>query len=115
MSRQSRSSRFLGPFESALQDYEKTTNIKLAKHPLAEKLQSCDTVKSVTTFLQSQAQEFDDFLESDRIMKSIENTVSTVCVLSETAVLRDTMHLVCPRAPMGVLDFLFLFCSHSHL
>ena len=81
------------------------TNITLAKHPLAEKLQSCHTVKSVTTFLQAQAQEFDAFLGSDRIMKSIENTVSIVCVLSETTALRDTMHLVCPRAPMGVFNF----------
>ena len=107
MSRQSRTSRFPGRFESALQDYEKTTNIMLAKHPLAEKLQSCNTVESVTTFLQSQVQEFDDFRGSDRIMKSIKNTVSILCILSETAVLRhgDAMHLVCAKAPMGVSHF----------
>lgn len=81
------------------------TNIMLAKHPLAEKLQSCNTVESVTTFLRSQVQEFDDFRRSDRIMKSIKNTVSILCMLSETAVLQDAMHLVCARAPMGVSRF----------
>jgi hypothetical protein len=35
-------------FEAALQDYERQTGIALAKHPLAERLQECDSVESIT-------------------------------------------------------------------
>ena len=88
MSGQSRPSRFRELFESALQDYEKTTNISLAKHPLAEQLQNHNSVESITTFLQDYARKFDDFPGSDRFMKSIKNIMSILCTLG------DSVHLV---------------------
>ena len=94
MSRQFQSSRFRALFEAALQDYEKTTNITLAKHPLAEKLQNCHTVEPIITLLQGQAREFGDFPASDRIMKSIKNTVSVLSMLVVTAVFGDAIDIV---------------------
>ena|SRR6266850_5085761 len=84
MSDQSRPSRFRDLFESALQDYEKTTNISLAKHPLAEQLQNHSSVESITTFLQGHARKFDDFPGSDRFTKSIENIITIICTLGNS-------------------------------
>ena len=50
MTDQSGSSRLRVLFDAALLDYEKQTDIALAKHPLAEQLQSCDSVESVPPF-----------------------------------------------------------------
>ena len=102
MTGQSGSSRFRELFQSALQDYEKTTNITLAKHPLAEQIHDCHSVESITAILQGQAREFGDFKGSNRIMKSIKNTVTILCMLATTSALGDSVHLVCPKAPMGV-------------
>ena len=79
MSDQSGSSRLRALFELALRDYESTTNITLAKHPLAEKLENCQSVESITALLQDQAKEFRG---SDRIMRSIGSTVSVLDKLS---------------------------------
>jgi hypothetical protein len=94
MSRQFQSSRFRALFEAALQDYEKTTNITLAKHPLAEKLQNCHTVEPIIIILQDQAREFGDFPGSDRIMKSIKNTVSVLSMLVSIAAFGDAIDIV---------------------
>jgi hypothetical protein len=96
------SSRFRDLFETALRDYEKTTNLTLAKHPLAEHLQNCPSVESITAFLQDKAREFGDFEGRNKIMKSIKSTVSILCMLSTTAALGDALYLVCPKAPMRV-------------
>jgi hypothetical protein len=96
MSGQSRTSRFLELFESALQDYEKTTNISLAKHPLAEQLQNHCSVESITIFLRDRAWKLDGFPGSDRFMKSIENIITILCTLD------NSVHLVMPRGTDGV-------------
>ena len=95
------SSRFRELFESALRDYEKTTNLTLAKHPLAEPLQNCHSVESITAFLQDKAREFGDFEGRNEMMKSIKSTVSILCALSTTAALGDAVYLVCPRRRCG--------------
>jgi hypothetical protein len=48
MSGQSASSHLKVLFETALQDYEWQTGIALANHPLAKRLQECDSVESIT-------------------------------------------------------------------
>lgn len=88
-------------FESALQAYEKKAGVALAEHPLAVKLQSCDSVESITALLQGQAQAFSESRGSDRVMKSIKNTVSSLAKLSATACLAiDIGLLVRQRALM---------------
>jgi hypothetical protein len=102
MSRQARSSRLPRIFGSALQDYEKTTKITLDNHPIADQLRYCHSVEATTKFIQNQAREFGHFRGSDRIMKSITNTVSVLCMLAATAGLSDAVYLVCLEAQMGV-------------
>jgi hypothetical protein len=93
MSDQSGSSHFRVLFEAALQDYEEQTGIALAKHPLAEQLQNCDTVESVTAILDEQARVFSEFKGSDKITKLLKNAVSVLCTLFNSANL-----LVCQKA-----------------
>ena len=82
MAHQSESARFQALFGPALQAYEKKAGVSLVQHPLAIKLQSCDTAKAITGVFQDQAQAFSDFQGSDKIMKSIKMTVS---ILSKIA------------------------------
>ena len=105
MSHQLRTSPFSGIFESALQDYAKTTNITLATHELTKQLRDCHSVNSVTAFLQNQARELGDFRGSDRVMRSIENMISVLHILSDTATFCDGVHPVRSRTLMGCVYF----------
>ena len=94
MADHSGSTRFQALFESALQAYERKTGVKLAQHPLALDLQSCDTVDNIIILLQGQTQAFSDFRERDRMMKAVKATVSILNPLSEAASLVDAVGLV---------------------
>lgn len=96
------SSRFRELFESALRDYERTTDVTLAKHPLAEPLRNRHSVESITDFLQDKTRDFEG---RNRIMKSIESTVSILSVLSTTAALGDAVYLVCPPPRRRCTEF----------
>lgn len=97
MSDQSGSSRLQALFELALRDYELTTDITLAKHPLAEKLENCHSVETITALLQDQAK---GFRGSHRIMRSIESTVSVLDQLSAITTLGSAVSLVRQKTPM---------------
>jgi hypothetical protein len=81
-------------FDAALQDYEKQTGIVLANHPLAEQLQNCHSVESVTTVLREQTQAFSEFRGRDKILKLLKNVVSVLHKLSATADLGQAIGLV---------------------
>ena len=76
--------------------------ISLVEHPLAQKLENCHSVGSITTLLQDQARTFGEFQGRDRIMESIRNAVSFLCKLSTTAALGDGIGLVCQKTLMTV-------------
>ena len=99
---QSESGRLRGLFDAALQHYEKTTNMILAKHPLAEQLHNCHTIESTTKFLQDKVREFGDFRGSDKIMASIKITASILFMLSVNAASDGARDLVRPHQLMGV-------------
>lgn len=83
MGDQPQSSSFRALFESALHDYQLQTGTTLASHPLAEKLQDCDSVESVTTVLQDQARAFNEFRgDNGRITTSLKGIVSVLYTLS---------------------------------
>ena len=105
MSEQSGPSRLQLLFEAAMKDYEKKTGIVLAKHPLAEKLQNCNSVESVTAVFQEQTQAFSEFREGDKVLKPLKTIVSVLHNLSAAA---DTINLVRPWAIVGCLTFLTL-------
>jgi hypothetical protein len=85
MSDQSASSQFRVLFEQALQDYEKQTGIALAKHPLAHKLEKCDTVESVTAVLHEQTEAFSEFWDKDKVLKPLKKAISVLCKISSVA------------------------------
>jgi hypothetical protein len=94
MSDQSGQAHFQVLFEAALQDYEEQTGIVLATHPLAEQLQNCDTVESVTAVLREQTQGFSEFRGRDKIMKLLKKAVSVLHKLPAAAGLVQAIGLV---------------------
>ena len=96
MTDQSGSSRLRVLFEAALQEYEKQTGIALADHPLAGKLQNCDSVESITAVLHEQTQAFSEFQGSDKMLKPLNSVVSVLYKLSATADFCQVIGLVCP-------------------
>jgi hypothetical protein len=94
MAHQSESICFQALFEPALQAYEKMTGISLTQHPLAIKLQTCDSVEAITGLLQDQVQAFGHLQGSDKIMKSLTTTVSILSELSSAASLTNAFALV---------------------
>jgi hypothetical protein len=105
MSEQSGPSRLQFLFEAAIQDYEKKTGIVLAKHPLAEELQNCNSVESITAVLHEQTQAFSQFRGGDKVLKPLKTIISVLHKLSAAA---DTIGLVRPWAIIGCLRFLTL-------
>jgi hypothetical protein len=96
MDDQSGSSRLRVLFEAALQDYEKQTGIALANHPLAEQLQTCDSVDSITAVLREQTKTFSEFRDNDKVMKPLRNAVSVLYKLSAAASFGQDIGLVRP-------------------
>ena len=85
MANQSRSSHLQVLFEAALQEYEKQTGIALAKYPLAEQLQICDSVESITAVLRKQAEAFSESRGKDKVLKPLKKAVSALYKLSAAA------------------------------
>ena len=106
MAQQSESARFRALFEPALQAYGQKTGVSLAQHPLAIRVLSCDTVEAITGLLQDQARAFRHFQGSDKIMKSIKNTVSILSKISSAASLADAFGLVRQKGLMACLTSL---------
>ena len=76
---------FQGLFNAALQDYENQTGTSLINHPFSEQLEACDSVDSITTILQEQAQIFRKFKGDDgKLMKSLNCSVDVLYTLSTT-------------------------------
>jgi hypothetical protein len=78
-------SQFQALFESAFRDYEKHTGRTLANHPLAEKLQSCDSVESVTAVLREQTETSGQIRGKDKVLKPLKNVVSVLHKLSSAS------------------------------
>jgi hypothetical protein len=83
-------------FDAALHDYQNQTGIALAEHPLAEKLQNCDSVDSITAVLCEQTQALRGFQENDKVLKPLKKAVSVLYKLSAAANFGQDIGLVCP-------------------
>ena len=78
-------SSFQDLFDAALKDYQNQTRTSLVDHPFAKRLESCDSVDSITAILQEQAQIFREFRGDDgKLMKSVKYSVNTLHTLSIT-------------------------------
>ena len=116
MSHPSTSSNFQSLFDVALQDYEKQTGTKLADHPLAKQLEACDSLDSVTSFLQGRSRAFHEFRGDDgKFMRSLKRVVHILYTLSTNAALGETIGLVVRRKiSLGVSRSLHILNSRSH-
>ncbi len=113
MTYQSESARFQEAlFGPALRAYEKKAGVSLTQHPLAIKLQSCDSVEAITGLLQCQAQAVKDLQGSD---KSLKTTVSILSKLSSATCLADAFGLVRQKGLVACLTSLTFIYRHSHL
>ena len=98
------SSSFQGLFNAALQDYKNQTGTKLDDHPLAKELETCNSVESITTIIQNQAQKFRAFRGDDgKLMKSLKLSVDVLYPLSTSTVLGEGIGLVHPKSSIGVI------------
>ena len=88
-------------FETALHDYEKQTGIPLDKHPLAEQLQNCRSVDSITALLQEQTRAFKDFRDDNKVMKSLKSFVSALSRVSAVAAAGHNIGVVRPLFLIG--------------
>ena len=81
-------------FNIALKAYEKRTKNDLVAHPLAVRLQACNSPSAVLTLLQEQVQELDRSTTTDqRWTRWLDPTVNILFSLSET--LGEGVGLVC--------------------
>ena len=101
MSDQSGSSHLQVLFEAGLRDYERKTGIALARHPLAEQLQNCDSVDSVTAVLREQMKALSESRGKDKVLKPLKEVVSALHNLSSAAKFGQDIGLVRTWAPTG--------------
>ena len=70
-------------YKQALSKYKKKTGKDLLNHPLATKLQRCDSVDDILAIFQGQAKEFQQF--RDGLMERISPVVTVLHKFSKTA------------------------------
>jgi hypothetical protein len=109
MNDQSGSARFQVLFDASLKEYEKQTNIALAKHPLTEQFQNCDSVESVAAIFQEQVPTWSEFRGGERITKSLNRAISILCALSISV----NFGQVSPKMPIGCFMYLMLILQLS--
>jgi hypothetical protein len=91
-------SSFQSLFDAALLDYAAQTGTKLHDHPLAKELQNCDSVDSISSVLQQEAQRFHEFRGEDgKIMKSLKSVVHVLYKFSTSSALGEGIGIVCPK------------------
>jgi hypothetical protein len=101
------SSTFQALFSAALQDYKDKTGNTLIDHPFAKQLEMCDSVNSIATILQEQAQSFREFSENDgKLMKALNSSVDILCLPSISSALAEAIGFVVH--PKTFIDTLFL-------
>ena len=103
----STSSNFRLIFDNALKTYQKRTKKDLLAHPLADRLESCDSASDVLTVLREQVQELNESQHS--FTKWLDPTVNVLHAFSET--LGEGIGSVCIRKNELVRDLL----SHIYL
>ena len=100
-------SMFQSLFDAALRNYEKQTGMKLIEHPLARKLENCNSVESITAVLEEQARAFSEFRrDDDKVMKPLKRVVQVLHSLSTDLVRRVALVatlLISPNATSTVV------------
>jgi hypothetical protein len=86
---------FQSVFSAALRDYEVQTGIKLNDHLLRRELEKCNSIDSITTFLQQQTRNIGEIRGHDsKFMISLKPTVDILYILTTTTTFREAISLV---------------------
>ena len=89
-------------FDAALQDYKDKTGITLTDHPIAEQLESCNSVSSITAILQEQAQRFRELRGNDgRLIKALNSSVDVLCAPSINSALNEAIGVIVRQVSLG--------------
>ena len=92
------SSSFRILFDAALQDYKDKTGNTLIDHPITRQLETCESVDTITSILQVQAQGFREFRENGgKLMKALKSSVDALCAPSISSALNEAIGLVVRR------------------
>ena len=102
-------SNFLLIFDNALKAYKRRTKKDLLTHPLADRLEACDSASSILTVLREYIQELNGSQRSDT--RWLDPTVNVLHAFSET--LGEGVGSVCFRT--WTLYTHSLFGRYSHL
>ncbi len=81
-------------FNTALQEYKDKTGCSLVDHPFAKQFQESDSVESITTILEEQAQVFRTFRDHGKLVNSLKRLVNVFCSPLFTTVLDKVIGLV---------------------
>jgi hypothetical protein len=87
------SSNFQSIFDASLQSYNNKTKNRLLDHPLASRLQSCDSPNAILSVLQDLIQQFDQRRTSDKRLNNWLNPTMNV-LYTFSAILSDGVSLV---------------------
>jgi hypothetical protein len=72
-------------FDNALKTYKKRTKKDLLKHPLADRLQACNSASSILTLLQEEVQGLNKSQRNnERLTKWLDPTVKVLHAFSDT-------------------------------
>jgi len=102
---QSSSESFESIFNAALEDYAKRSGTRLDEHhPLVKQLENCNSVDSISSVIQEHARRFRKFRGEDGIlMRSLKGAVQVLYTLSTSAVLGESISIVCPMLHISIL------------
>jgi hypothetical protein len=96
-------SNFEAIFNAALVEYTNQTGKDLRNHPLASKIDACDSAEAILDIFQAQAKTFDEFRKgSPKLIKWLEPLVNGLYTLSVSAALGAGISLVCPNNPLHI-------------
>ena len=91
-------SNFEAIFNAALVEYTSQTGKDLRSHPLASKIDRCDSAQDILDIFLAQAKTFDEFRKgAPKLIKSLRPLVSGLYTLSISAALSAGISLVCPK------------------
>ena len=94
----SSSASFLLLYNSALQDYTTQTGTNLVDHPFAKRLETCESLDSITSILQESVRRVREYrMDDGKIIKSLKCAVHVLYTLSTSTVLGEGIGLVRPK------------------
>lgn len=106
MSQAAAQASFQDLFNAALQDYEDQTGTSLINHPFSEQLEACDSVDSITSIFQEQAQIFRKVKGDDgKLMKSLNCSVDVLYTLSTSTILGQGIGVVRQKTLISLPGF----------